>query len=66
MFTHCSRMLFTGQRFAMMELKVVLATLLLTFEMKSTQTESDLNPTPGLVLQPENGIWVKLTTRAQS
>lgn len=56
---------YTGQRFAMMELKVVLATLVLGFQIESVQTRSDLNLNPGLVLQPLNGIKVKLRPRTQ-
>ena len=56
-------LLLTGQRFAMMELKVVLSTLLLTFEITSVQKRNELNINPGLVLQPGNGILVKLKIR---
>lgn len=56
-------LMFLGQKFAMMELKVILATLLRTFQIESTQKQSELRPNPGLVLQPSNGITVKLTSR---
>ena len=54
--------LVAGQKFAMMELKVILATLLRNFTIESTQKTADLRPNPGLVLQPSGGIMVKLTS----
>lgn len=53
----------TGQRFAYMELKVVLATILRNFNIESTQKREDVKPNPGLVLQPSTGIWARLTNR---
>ena len=47
----------------MMELKVIMATLLLNFNIESTQKREDVKPNPGLVLQPSTGIWAKLTSR---
>ena len=53
----------SGQKFAMMELKVILASLLLNFDIESTQTPAELKPNPGMILQPTHGIKVKLTSR---
>ncbi|XP_067928638.1 cytochrome P450 4V2-like [Watersipora subatra] len=52
-----------GQKFAMMELKVIMATILLNFNLVSTQKRDEVKPNPGLVLQPSAGIWVKLSSR---
>jgi len=53
-----------GQRFAMMELKVVLSVILRNFTIHSMQKTQDIHPNPGLVLQPTDGIIVSLTPRA--
>ena len=53
-----------GQRFAMMELKVIFATLLLTFHIKSTQKGSGLDTYPGIILEAADGIWVELKERS--
>ena len=47
----------------MMELKVVLATILRNYTIESTQKREQVKPNPGLVLQPSNGIEVRLTNR---
>ncbi|XP_064201142.1 cytochrome P450 4V2-like isoform X1 [Anguilla rostrata] len=52
-----------GQRFALMEEKVVLAWLLRRFTVRSCQTRDDLRPLGGLVLRPEKGIWIRLERR---
>ncbi|XP_028304023.1 cytochrome P450 4V8 [Gouania willdenowi] len=49
-----------GQRFAMMEEKVVLASILRNFTVESCQTREELIPVGDLILRPENGIWIKL------
>lgn len=53
----------TFLKLAMMELKVVLAIILLNFNIDSTKTREELRPSPGLVLQPSAGIKVNLTSR---
>ena len=53
-----------GMKFAMMELKVIIANILLNFNIDSVQKSGELRPNPGLVLQPTQGIKVKLTSRS--
>lgn len=53
-----------GQRFALMEEKVVLATVLRHFDVQACQSRDDLQPLGELVLRPEKGIWIKLHRRA--
>jgi len=48
----------------MMELKAVLATVLRNFTIQSLQKREEIRPNPGIVLQPEQGIWVKLIEHA--
>ena len=56
--------IYTGQKFAMLEEKVVLSTIFRNFNVKSLQrTLEDLNPVEELILRPENGIIVALTPR---
>ncbi|KAF6041459.1 hypothetical protein EB796_000241 [Bugula neritina] len=52
-----------GQKFALMELMIVVGTLLLNFNIESTQTREELGLRAALILQPLNGIHVKLTSR---
>ncbi|KAJ8416525.1 hypothetical protein AAFF_G00358130 [Aldrovandia affinis] len=49
-----------GQRFALMEEKVVLAWVLRNFSVEACQKREDLRPLGELILRPENGIWIKL------
>ncbi|KAJ8262289.1 hypothetical protein GJAV_G00164760 [Gymnothorax javanicus] len=49
-----------GQRFALMEEKVVLAWVLRRFTVESCQKREDLRPVGELILRPEKGIWIKL------
>ncbi|KAG9272604.1 cytochrome P450 4V2 [Astyanax mexicanus] len=53
-----------GQRFALMEEKVVLATVLRHFDVQACQSRDDLRPLGELILRPEKGIWIKLRRRA--
>lgn len=52
-----------GQKFAMNEEKVLLASILRNFTIKAHQKYSDLRPMGELILRPENGIWVSLQSR---
>lgn len=52
-----------GQRFALMEEKVVLGWVLRNFNVESCQKREDLCPVGDLILRPEKGIWIKLEKR---
>lgn len=52
-----------GQRFALMEEKVVLASVLRSFTVEACQKREELQPVGELILRPEKGIWVKLEKR---
>lgn len=53
----------SGQRFAQMEEKVVLAYVLRNFSIEACQTREELRPVGELILRPEKGIWIKLEKR---
>ncbi|XP_030648902.1 cytochrome P450 4V7 [Chanos chanos] len=53
-----------GQRFAMMEEKVVLATVLRHFDVEACQSREELRPMGELILRPEKGIWIRLHKRS--
>ena len=53
----------TGQKFAMNEEKVLLASILRNFTVTAHQKYSELRPMGELILRPENGIWVDLKPR---
>uniref|UniRef100_A0A8C6SEM0 aromatase n=1 Tax=Neogobius melanostomus TaxID=47308 RepID=A0A8C6SEM0_9GOBI len=52
-----------GQRFALMEEKVVLASILRNFTVEACQKREDLQPVGELILRPENGILIKVEKR---
>ncbi|XP_062855848.1 cytochrome P450 4V2 [Trichomycterus rosablanca] len=52
-----------GQRFALMEEKVVLSSLLRHFDVQACQSREELRPLGELVLRPEKGIWIRLHKR---
>lgn len=52
-----------GQRFAMMELKILLASILQKFTIHSDKTTAELRPSSLAVLVPKNGLPVKLKLR---
>lgn len=53
-----------GQKFAMMEEKIVLSTLIRNFSIKSETETEDMCPAGELILRPGNGVLVTLTERA--
>lgn len=53
-----------GQRFAMMEEKVILAWVLRHFEVRACQDREQLRPMGELILRPERGIWIRLSRRS--
>ncbi|XP_050392897.1 cytochrome P450 4V2 [Patella vulgata] len=52
-----------GQRFALLEEKVLLSTIFRNFKVESLQKRDELRPTGELILRPEKGIIVRLTSR---
>ncbi|KAF7707375.1 hypothetical protein HF521_018593 [Silurus meridionalis] len=52
-----------GQRFAMMEEKVILSTVLRHFDVQACQSREELRPLGELILRPEKGIWIRLDKR---
>lgn len=52
-----------GQRFAMMEMKVILAKIFKKYNMISPKTTAELEPCADIILRPNNGIPVTLTQR---
>ncbi|XP_072563267.1 cytochrome P450 4V8 isoform X2 [Paramormyrops kingsleyae] len=54
-----------GQRFALMEEKVVLSYILRYFNIEAMQKREDLKPIGDLILRPEKGIWIRLTKRTR-
>lgn len=52
-----------GQRFALMEEKVMLARLFQKFSLQSCDRTEDLKMMGDLVLRPEGGIYVKISKR---
>nr|QVK45574.1 cytochrome P450 [Brachionus paranguensis] len=52
-----------GQRFALMEEKVILANILRRFEIKSLKTIDDLEPVGDLIIHPNKGLPITLNLR---
>ena len=52
-----------GQRFALMEEKVVLANIFRKFEIKSLKKTDELEPIADVIMRPLNGIPVQLSLR---
>nr|XP_014350522.1 PREDICTED: cytochrome P450 4V2 isoform X2 [Latimeria chalumnae] len=55
-----------GQRFALMEEKVVLSAILRHFWVETKQRREDLRPVGELILRPQDGIWIQLKNRIHS
>ncbi|MBN3301800.1 CP4V2 protein, partial [Amia calva] len=54
-----------GQRFALMEEKVILSAVLRHFHVEACQKRDDLRVVGELILRPDNGIWIKLEKRKE-
>ena len=52
-----------GQRFAIIEEKIILATILRKFEIKSIKKNSELYPVPDIILKPIANVPIKLIPR---
>ena len=52
-----------GQRFALLEEKVVLMNVIRHFRVRSAQAFDELHPCQELVLRPKDGIIVQLSPR---
>ena len=63
-FTYSSTSSLPGQRFALMEGKVVLSSILRHFNIESIHRREEMLPSSDLVLRPSRGAWVKLSHRA--
>ena len=53
-----------GQRFAMMELKVILASMFRKFNLLSLLSTKELEPCTDIILKPTNGVPVKISLRS--
>ncbi|KAJ8383112.1 hypothetical protein SKAU_G00038900 [Synaphobranchus kaupii] len=54
-----------GQRFAVMEEKVLLAWVSRRFAAEACQKQDDLRPQGELTMRPEKGIWIRLEQRTR-
>ncbi|CAE1329936.1 CYP4V2 [Acanthosepion pharaonis] len=52
-----------GQKFAMVEEKILLTWIFRKFRVETTQVEADIHPEMNLVLRPKYGVKVKLSKR---
>uniref|UniRef100_A0A8C5LS84 unspecific monooxygenase n=1 Tax=Leptobrachium leishanense TaxID=445787 RepID=A0A8C5LS84_9ANUR len=52
-----------GQKFALMEEKVVLASILRNFSVQASQKREDLCLVGELILRPQDGMWIQLKNR---
>jgi hypothetical protein len=54
----------TGQRFALLEEKVFLSSIIRRFHLTTSQTYNDLIPVHEIILRSDNPLKVKLSSRA--
>ena len=54
---------FPGQRFALLEEKIVLSYILRNFSIDSTQTVDELHTCSELITRPKEGIYVTIAKR---
>ena len=52
-----------GQRFALLEEKVILMNIIRHFRVESTQTFDNVDPCVEVVMRPKSGIFVMLSAR---
>lgn len=52
-----------GQRFALMELKTVLAWVFRSFEITSIHRRDQIRPKGEIILRPSQGVWLKVVPR---
>jgi cytochrome P450 len=55
--------MFVGQRFAMMQEKIVLSTLLRAYKLEMVDRRHEDRPLPELVLRPAHGFRMRLKHR---
>jgi cytochrome P450 len=56
-------MFLTGQRFAMLEEKVVLSSVLRRLRLETLDKREDITLLQELILRPKNGIRIKISPR---
>ncbi|XP_048402526.1 cytochrome P450 4V2-like [Stegostoma tigrinum] len=54
-----------GQKFALMEEKVMLSSILRRFHVEAKQSREELHIVGELILRPQSGIWIELRHRAE-
>jgi hypothetical protein len=61
----CCDLYCSGQRYASMELKTALSTIIRNFKIKSTKKTKDLHPVFGVVLSVQEGVHIELELRGK-
>ncbi|XP_069780622.1 cytochrome P450 4V2-like [Narcine bancroftii] len=54
-----------GQKFALIEEKVILSSILRRFQVEAKQSCDELHPLGELILRPRDGIWIELRHRTK-
>ncbi|XP_051892533.1 cytochrome P450 4V2-like [Pristis pectinata] len=54
-----------GQKFAIIEEKVILSSILRRFQVEAKQSCDDIHPVGELILHPRDGIWIELHHRTK-